>query len=213
MINEDTVIPIILLDAMGVIYQCGDDVSELLIPFIRDKGSKVAVDVIENAYKRASLGLITANQFWEEVDISSEFENEYLSLHKLSNGFNDFIQKVLRENLRFSCLSNDVSEWSKKLRSKFKLESFIGDWIISGDIGLRKPDPNIYLTASTFLKVAPEQILFVDDRLANVIAAKKVGFQTILFTQENVDSTFTTGCRNFDELAEIIIKLDAERNY
>ncbi|MEG0486789.1 MAG: HAD-IA family hydrolase [Acinetobacter sp.] len=211
--NQDSVMPIILLDAMGVIYQSGDDVGELLIPFIRDKGSKVAVDVIDNAYKRASLGLITANQFWEEVDISSEFENEYLSLHKLSNGFNDFIQNAFRENLHFSCLSNDVSEWSKKLRSKFKLESFIDDWIISGDIGLRKPDPNIYLTASTFLKVAPEQILFVDDRLANVIAAKKVGFQTILFTQENVDSTFTTVCRNFDELAEIIIKLDTERHY
>lgn len=97
--NQDSVMSVILLDAMGVIYQSGDDVGELLIPFIRDKGSKVEVDVIENAYKRASLGLITANQFWEEVDISSEFENEYLSLHKLSNGVLMILYKKLLEKI------------------------------------------------------------------------------------------------------------------
>ena len=202
--------PIILLDAMGVIYQSGDDVGELLIPFIHKKGSKASKSDIENAYHQASLGQLTATQFWSCVGLSSSFEDEYLSLHQLNNGFDEFIKYVSAKNFRIACLSNDVSEWSKKLRVKFKLESYIQDWIISGDVRLRKPDPNIYLAASNDLNVAPQQILFIDDRLTNIIAAQKLGFQTILLSSDMNDQTCRV-CHNFEELTELI-KLEAERD-
>jgi enoyl-CoA hydratase/carnithine racemase len=44
----------VVLDAMGVIFEVGDDVAELLIPFIRERCGNVAA--VADAYLTASVG-------------------------------------------------------------------------------------------------------------------------------------------------------------
>ena len=74
------------------------------------------------------------------------------------------------------CLSNDVSEWSKKLRDKFDLTEYIKKWFISGDLKCRKPSPQIYRKVLENLNVTdPSGILFIDDNIDNTIAADKAG--------------------------------------
>ena len=82
---------------------------------------------------------------------------------------------------RLACLSNDVSGWSRKLRQRFGLESWIDHWFISGDLGLRKPSAEIYRLAADRLGVRPRDVVFVDDRPRNLDAAKAAGFNTVLF--------------------------------
>jgi putative hydrolase of the HAD superfamily len=47
--------------------------------------------------------------------------------------------------------------------------------VISGEVGLRKPDPRIYRLAAERVGLAPEQCVFVDDLHVNVRAAVEVG--------------------------------------
>ena len=47
--------------------------------------------------------------------------------------------------------------------------------VISGEVGLRKPDPAIYALAAQRLALPPEQIVFVDDLRPNVRAAAAAG--------------------------------------
>lgn len=47
--------------------------------------------------------------------------------------------------------------------------------VISGEVGLRKPDPEIYTLAADRLGLPPEAIVFVDDLTANVRAATEIG--------------------------------------
>ena len=47
--------------------------------------------------------------------------------------------------------------------------------MISGEVGLRKPDPAIYALAAQRLGLSPEQIVFVDDLCPNVRAAAAAG--------------------------------------
>jgi epoxide hydrolase-like predicted phosphatase len=47
--------------------------------------------------------------------------------------------------------------------------------VISGEVGLRKPDPAIYQLATRRLGLPPEQIVFVDDLRPNVKAATAAG--------------------------------------
>ena len=47
--------------------------------------------------------------------------------------------------------------------------------VISGEVGLRKPDPAIYALAADRMALPPEQIVFVDDLRPNVRAAVAVG--------------------------------------
>ena len=52
---------------------------------------------------------------------------------------------------------------------------------ISGHMGLIKPDPAIYAAVEAGCDVAPEHLIFADDRDDNIAAAKARGWQTHLF--------------------------------
>ena len=76
----------LVLDAMGVIFKSADDVAELLIPFIAEKSGSVDEEAIQSAYLEASLGKISPDYFWKQVDVASELEDEFLSRHTLNPG-------------------------------------------------------------------------------------------------------------------------------
>lgn len=52
--------------------------------------------------------------------------------------------------------------------------------VISGDVGLHKPQPEIYLLACERLGVEPERSVFVDDLRENIEGAEAVGMTGIL---------------------------------
>lgn len=166
------------LDAMGVIYQSGDDVTDLLIPFVTANGGSGDHDLIERTYVSASLGEIRAERFWREVGLDPALEDEYLRRHRLADGVGDLLRDARRHGLEVCCISNDVSEWSRKLRRRFQLESDIGSWFVSGDVGVRKPDRAIYDIALAESRCEANRMLFVDDRIKNLDAARAVGIAT-----------------------------------
>lgn len=52
---------------------------------------------------------------------------------------------------------------------------------ISGHMGVTKPDPDIYARVEADCGLAPETLLFADDRADNIAAAQARGWQTHLF--------------------------------
>jgi putative hydrolase of the HAD superfamily len=52
--------------------------------------------------------------------------------------------------------------------------------VISGDVGVHKPQPEIYLLAAERLGVAPEASVFVDDLRENCVGAEAVGMTAVL---------------------------------
>ncbi|HEX3357237.1 MAG TPA: HAD-IA family hydrolase [Tepidisphaeraceae bacterium] len=177
----------LVLDAMGVIYQSGDDVAELLCPFVHENGGSADDRQIESLYRDASLGRISANQFWHDVGLSPDLEDAYLLRHRLTPGLHQFLKDVRPYISSIWCLSNDVSRWSRKLRRQFALEQDINGFVISGDVGTRKPDEAIYLQLLLQTGAKPEDIILVDDRPANLNAAERLGLQAILFGAVQAD--------------------------
>ncbi len=51
--------------------------------------------------------------------------------------------------------------------------------VLSGQLGVRKPDPQIYLTAVERLGISPGRCVFVDDLGGNLKPAKALGMTTI----------------------------------
>ena len=51
-------------------------------------------------------------------------------------------------------------------------------WVISGEVGLRKPDPAIYELAAERLGLPPEACVFVDDLPGNLKPARALGMAT-----------------------------------
>jgi epoxide hydrolase-like predicted phosphatase len=61
--------------------------------------------------------------------------------------------------------------------------------VISDQVGLRKPDPRIYLLAAGEIGVEPQKCVFVDDTDRNLPPASELGMATVLFrdTQAGID--------------------------
>ncbi|MEK8228965.1 HAD-IA family hydrolase [Oerskovia sp. M15] len=55
------------------------------------------------------------------------------------------------------------------------------DVLVSGRVGLIKPDPRIFEVATERFALEPARTLFVDDSVANVTAAAELGFRTLRF--------------------------------
>ena len=171
----------VVLDAMGVIYSVGDDVRDLLCPFIAEKGGCRDTERVWELYLTASLGRLSSLEFWNAVDVDPGLEDEYLQRHTLTDGLLDFLQKMNRRGHEIWCLSNDLSEWSRKLRIRFGLHEYIAGFVISGDVGSRKPDPSIFRRFITQSHRSPRDAIFVDDSQKNLDSAAVLGFETILF--------------------------------
>jgi putative hydrolase of the HAD superfamily len=191
------------LDAMGVIFRDGDDVADLLVPFVASHGGSRDAAFVEERYRSASLGELTAEEFWQSVGLSPDLENAYLVQYRLNDGAAAFLEQSHELFSRVCCVTNDVSEWSRKLRRRFGLDRAIERWFVSGDIGWRKPDAAIYERVLRDLRVPAERLVFVDDRLRNVQAAAALGIISVVFGQEAHSTGWEHAVRDFAELAAL----------
>jgi putative hydrolase of the HAD superfamily len=172
---------VVAFDAMGVLYRSRDDVAELLVPYARAKGSALDAGKIELLYTECSLGRFTSADLWRYLGAAGADDVEYCSGHRLTDGVPDLLAELRSTGTRLACLSNDVSEWSAILRARFGLETWITTWVISGDIGVRKPAPEAYLSLCQGVNAGAARVLFIDDRLANVRAARQAGLAAVWF--------------------------------
>lgn len=172
---------VLVLDAMGVIYAVAEDVAELLCPFIHEHGGITDDHRIGELYREASLGQLSPAQFWASVGLDPSLEDTYLTLHRLTPALIEFLGQARGKVDAIWCLSNDLSAWSRKLRERFDLTQRLDGFIISGNVGLRKPDPAIYKLLLERTGVAAKDHIFADDRPRNLNAAAALGLQTVLF--------------------------------
>ncbi len=182
--DEDELPAVVALDGMGVLYRQGDDINQLLVPFVRERGSEVTHDKIVARARAMSLGRITPAEFWTAVGVEGDpnrLDDDYLNLFQLSPGVVKFLRYLRRNGVQVACVTNDCTEWATKLRSKHSLEGLIDPWIVSGAVGVRKPDQPIYEVLRRITGAAPSTILVVDDELDNLDAARALGFRTAWF--------------------------------
>jgi putative hydrolase of the HAD superfamily len=79
--------------------------------------------------------------------------------------------------VRTGLLSNS---WGGRDYPIEELKEIFDDVLISGQVGLRKPDPEIYLLAADRIGARAEDCVFVDDFNVNVEGAEAVGMLGIL---------------------------------
>ena len=195
-----------ILDAWGVIFVHEDDVEELLIPFLRERFPQLDTDLLRDLYyNQVSLGKISSEQFFTKLglpNVTNAYLNESVQIDP------DFyrIVKDLKDKYMLAMCSNDVSEWSQFLRDKFKLDAYFSHFCISGDVGVRKPDPNIYKTLLEELQISSDQCIFVDNSLRNLESATQIGMTTIHFKRSLSHYTYTPDftVQNFIELKNIL---------
>lgn len=78
-------------------------------------------------------------------------------------------------------LSNFSAEKYRETRPRYGFFSRFAGLVVSGEEGLMKPDPAIYRLMLKRFELLPEDCLFIDDRPANVAAARELGIASVRF--------------------------------
>lgn len=72
------------------------------------------------------------------------------------------------------------NSWGTRRYDRALLAELFDGIVISGEVGMRKPTPEIYALAARKVDVEPEQCVFVDDLRFNLDPAAELGITTIL---------------------------------
>ena len=82
-----------------------------------------------------------------------------------------------RAGIRTGLVSNS---WGEEGYDRTRFAELFDAVVISGEIGIRKPSPEIYTLAAERLEREPERCVFVDDLAGNLKPARELGMATVL---------------------------------
>jgi 2-haloacid dehalogenase len=94
----------------------------------------------------------------------------------------DILARLKTTGIRLFGLTNWSAEKFSLIRRKFHFFDLFEDIVVSGEVKLIKPEPEIFLFFLQKNHLRPEECLMIDDSPGNIESARKLGFCTHLFT-------------------------------
>ena len=91
------------------------------------------------------------------------------------------VQTLARQGVPVYGLSNMSTQTFELLERRHEIWPLFNGIVISGAIGMVKPEPAIFEHIIKEYGLVPAETVIVDDLAANILAAHELGFQTILF--------------------------------
>jgi epoxide hydrolase-like predicted phosphatase len=136
---------------------------------------------------QAATGAVTSRQHWEAVMKRLKRPLEELELIRDEFFAGDIIDRdiviflrSLRDTHKTGLISNNWSDLRDYL-AREKIIDIFDHIIISAEVGVAKPEPEIFRIALKQAGVRPEEAVFVDDFYVNIEGCEKVGMKGIHF--------------------------------
>jgi putative hydrolase of the HAD superfamily len=92
-----------------------------------------------------------------------------------------YIRSELKPKYKVGMLSNLGSASINSLFPPQEREALFDATIVASQVGLTKPQPEIYQLACERLGVMPAEAIFVDDSPENIAGAAAIGMRTVLY--------------------------------
>jgi putative hydrolase of the HAD superfamily len=143
---------------------------------------------VMDAWDRGTIALnqyLDATVFYEPRTFSrSEFFSFMLAQsQRLPDGALPVLAELAASNpCLIGALNNEARETNEFRFAHFGLRRYFRVAFSSCYMGLRKPEPAMYLRTLDILGNPPERVLFIDDRAENVAAGLAAGMKAIQFT-------------------------------
>lgn len=155
------------------------------------------------------------NKVMRPLDLGKTTVDEfYQSLHELTGHTKESIRadfaetillddrmlpyiKALGKSYKIGLLSNAGVEEIRPLIDRHGYHEFFDHIVISAEVGLMKPDSEVFKHILEKLDCQPTEAIFIDDNPVNVEAAKKLGITGIVFRD------FSSFKKEIEELTKI----------
>ena len=96
-------------------------------------------------------------------------------------GMGELVQELLAIETPLYGITNWSAEMFPYARESFPLLDAFEGIVVSGEVGLTKPDPAVFRLLLGRFNLEPTNCILVDDHLPNVQAAEALGLSTVLF--------------------------------
>jgi len=144
-------------------------------------------DFEKGAVNPFDLGKISPREFFqaikEDLDLSLSFD-EFVPIWCDIFEEDQEVTRVilsLKRKWRLGLLSNTDSLHFNYIFLKFSILRAFDKWVLSYEVGFKKPAIQIFQKAIEWASVKPEKILYIDDTKEYVDAAGSLGIQSIHF--------------------------------
>ncbi len=168
----------IIFDCFGVLVQREGH------EFYKSAKDKATQHKITDLEREADLGGISEEEFNKKVaELTGSTPAEVAaetSKYRHNQELLDFAQ-TLRKNYKVSIITNVSKGTLKRFFTDDELNRLFDDVVISSEVGLVKPDPEIFSLAGRRLALRPEECIFIDDTAINCLAASQSGIKAIAY--------------------------------
>lgn len=143
---------------------------------------------------QAQLGQVTWDDVWAAAaakfgllaDECLQAQADFFKGDAIDEAFIDQIRRM-KGYYTIGLLSNTWHRDGWAMLKEMNLDDAFQVTLTSAEVGLMKPDPQIYRIALERVQAKPHQILFVDDRADNIASAQTVGLQGLHFVEPEKD--------------------------
>ena len=147
-------------------------------------------ECLREVWRSGSVGTITIQQVhaqigeimkWDEAQVNEFMDDiwcEYLGT--LNVELADYFRS-LRPKYQTAIISNSFVGAREKEAEHYQFDTLCDFIIYSHEVGLRKPDPQIFILACERLGLQPNEVIFVDDHPEVYVSAVEMGMHCIEF--------------------------------
>lgn len=139
---------------------------------------------VEKAYTRGELSSREFHRYVKSklgIKISFEAFGRYWNEIFFENPGMEVLLEQLSKKYPLYLISNTNALHFNFIQKNYSVLKFFKQTFPSHRMGLRKPDPKIYLEVLRRTRLKPEEAVYIDDTYAFVKGAKKVGLDAIWF--------------------------------
>ena len=125
---------------------------------------------------------VLSREFPQYSDLIQAYHDHWVdSLGDSIPGTVEIMKELKQAGFPLYGLSNWSAETFPRAREKHEFFDLLDDFVISGEVGHVKPQPEIFQIMLDRISRSAYECLFIDDALANIQQAQKMGFAVVHF--------------------------------
>jgi putative hydrolase of the HAD superfamily len=128
---------------------------------------------------------------WDEARMHELWAADFRSWLSINPAVIEVLSDLRAGATRLALLSNAGPDYGSYFRHG-PLGDFFQGCYVSGELGLIKPDPEIFLHVLADLSITPAEAIFIDNRDSNVAGAQALGITGHVFTTADALRSFLT---------------------
>jgi len=195
----------VVIELKVIIFDAGGVVVERAFPAVSAKfkekygiNPEITYSTLGRHWPLFQLGKILEDEYWMLVaaDLNLEpniahFKKVIRQVFKVNQEVFGLAEQLAKKHV-LVLLTNISREWLQHLRENYPVDQVFHHVVASCDLGIAKPRLNadqnpfeIYLKCLEIVKTTPANCILIDDHEENLVPAKQLGMQTILFKNIN----------------------------